>query len=128
MTTFTGYAAIAGIQAEDGLSTTLAALKEALPGFLRLGGPILDKHEGAPVGKVTGAVVDRAGLRITAQIHDPGVLAKIKRHNYLGWSIGFKYSSARDVAAGVLQGFDLTEISVCPLPSCSGCFIEISKP
>lgn len=125
--TFEGYACLALVTAQDGLCVTLGALRGAVPRFLSLGGPILEKHDGRAVGRVTGAHVDQHGLYVEAEIHEAVALAKIAGRIYCGWSIGFRFARSCDLVDGAIIGLDLDEVSICESPSCRGCLIRTSR-
>ena len=124
---FTGTAVRFGVRADDGLSMSRGAVEEALPAFLKRGGPVHSGHGRVQVGKVISAEVTPAALIVKFEITDPSAARLVEPDCFGSLSVGFKYSPKRDVHAGVLHGMDLLEISLADIPGCPGCQIHFPK-
>jgi hypothetical protein len=112
---------IASSEAEDadGETITAAAMKAALPGYLRF--PALrEMHQAVAAGKVLAATVGRDGKTyIECRVVDPVAVTKVRAGVYRGFSIGGHVApDGRDrTNPKVIRRLSLTEISLVDRPS-----------
>jgi hypothetical protein len=102
---------------EQGEIVGAAAMREALPGYMRF--PALrEMHQLSAAGTTLDAEVgDDGTTRIVAHVVDPVAVAKVKNQVYRGFSIGGRVTQRDTVNPKMITGLVLTEISLVDRPA-----------
>lgn len=104
-----------------------SAMRKALPDYLRF--PALrEMHKSLAAGRTLHAEVDDAGVtRIAAKVVDPVAISKVKERVYNGFSIGGAVKSRDLTDPTIIDGLDLTEISLVDRPANPDAVLELVK-
>lgn len=101
------------------------ALAAALPEYLKLGN-IREMHQLSAVGKAKEAAVDEKGLFLGAKIVDPVAWEKVTEGVYNGFSIGGRVTSRDKSDRTIIDGIQLTEISIVDRPANPEALFDVS--
>lgn len=110
-----------------------AWLATAMPAWYMTGGNIREQHD---PHRAIGKAIDHeddgdGGHYITARIVDPVAVLKTKAGVFTGFSVGISRpkidKTHPDTPAGIINGGNIVEISLCDRPSNPGCTITLAK-
>ncbi len=108
--------ASSGARDEAGEIVQPAAMKAALPDYLRWGA-IREMHQSKAAGTALEARVDEDGMtQLVAHVVDPGAVQKVKANVYKGFSIGGKVVSRDKDDPTIITAIRLAEISLVDRP------------
>jgi len=107
----------------DGEVVALAAIKDALPGYMQWRN-VREMHQPSAVGVAKEASVDETGLYLGAKIVDDDAWRKVLEDVYKGFSIG---GTVTDRDGSTITGLELIEISLVDRPANPDCRIEVIK-
>ena len=98
---------------------TAAAMKAALPDFMRLGsGALREMHQLSAAGTVDEAEVKKSGETvIVATVVDKAAIEKVKKGVYKGFSIGGRVMKRDPKDKNIITALKLTEISLVDSPA-----------
>ena len=116
-----------GAQDDDGETIQPAAIKAALPDYLRWGA-VREMHQPKAVGTAIEAEVQDDGRTwFGAHIVDPVAVKKVRAEVLKGFSVGGRITGRDDVDKSIITGIKLIEVSVVDRPANPECEITIVK-
>lgn len=112
---------------DTGETITSAAMKAALPDWVRWGN-IREMHGDKAAGTAMDASINDAGeFELSAHIVDPVAVLKVKTGVYKGFSVGGKCTSRDPLNKTIITGLKLVEVSLVDRPANPEAMINLWK-
>lgn len=111
-----GYAS-SGAEDADGEIITPAAMKAAIPDYMKFGA-VREMHQAVAAGTAIEVSVEDDGRTFFgAHVVDPIAISKVKNKVYKGFSIGGNVTSRDKVSKNTITGIKLIEVSLVDRPA-----------
>lgn len=112
-----GYAS-SGAEDSDGETITPAAMKAALPDYMKFGA-VREMHQSIAAGTAIEASVDETTGKTMfgAHVVDPVAVKKVTTGTYKGFSIGGKVTERDPLNKKIIKGLNLVEVSLVDRPA-----------